>query len=357
MFTKKKVIFVLLSLTFVSMPEQGMARTWAQFGDKINPFHTKPKLLSQDPTLSQRTSRTLKRNLNPCYATNCKTVAGLTGCLITDPLYAKYESPDRFFFKTYATKKDPDGNVVTDDTAQTFITRPVKVVLYRVKVKVDTQEGEEPVSYEKPEPVTKVVNVVSPTAYKHFLNVARQNPNCMEVFCKHNCTKIDVIEPSLIDSQAFVIKEGAGDVWVDGKKYTRDTLSNMDDTEIRNLAQSFLLEKRNNMISLRCLEETDGGVKMRMFCNECSKSLDATLGTVNPTCQTFDATTNVASDIKAYELNAEYQAQLAKVQEEQDMNARDAALRAEADPSAPLDISQIANNTNTAFNGVKSLFS
>lgn len=322
-----------------------MARTWAQFGEKVNPFHHEPKIKDQDPTISERVTRSLKRNLNPCYATNCKTVAGLIGCLITDPQFAKYETPDKFFFK----------NGVGANSGETFITRPVKVALYSRSVKTSDDDSTE--RYEEAQYVNKVVNIIAPKAYKAFLNVARANQNCMEVFCKHNCLIVDKMDDKTIDSQTVLFKNAGSDVWVRNTKYTPAKLADMTDEDLRTLAQQFLQDRRNSIISLRCLSEMDGGVKMRMFCNECAKALDGSLGQVNRTCQTFDPSQNVASDIKSFELDAEYQQKLAEIQKEQDLNLREVANNADnVTSTAGINFKDISTTINNGVDSLRTIF-
>ena len=264
-----------------------------------------------------------------CDAQNCATVAGLTKCLITDKSYAQWESGPFF-------KKNADG---------TYMQRITQVTVALSTSQVD----ESTATFEKPVTIPIIVNVISPSAFKAFQNVARNNPNCMETFCKNNCLLIQKMNPIAVENQVKYF-DSQSKIIIGGVPYKTPTIpannllgtekvegvdkwSQLDPEDKSRLAENYLIDQANNVTSMRCLSETDGGVKMRMFCSECRDTLDKShQAMLSTTCTSFSSSRNVGYGMELAELNEEYQQELGRARLEQERTIQQKALKA-GDPT------------------------
>jgi hypothetical protein len=250
-------------------------------------------------------------------------MARLINCLLTNDDYKKWEGGPFF-------KKNSDG---------TYMQRITNVA---VSLATKTIEGSD-ATFEKAITIPIVVNVISPGAYKAFQTVARKNPHCMEAFCKHNCLIMEKMDPRVIENQVKDF-EGRTSIIISGVVYKSPEIpadktkgtervnavnnwENKTPEEQSLLAQQYLIEQANKTTSLRCLSETDGGVKLRMFCSQCKDNLDkAHQAMLSKTCTSFDASRNVGYGMELAELNEEYQQELGRARLEQERAIQQKAL-------------------------------
>jgi hypothetical protein len=260
-----------------------------------------------------------------CTSEHCTTIAKLTRCLITDKEYAQFEGGPFF-------KKNPDG---------TYMQRITNVT---VALSTKTAEGSD-ATFEKPITIPIIVNVISPGAFIAFQRIAYQNPKCMEAFCRNNCLLIQKMDPLSVknqvkyfDSQSKIIIGGVvyrspeipvNRITGDDKVPAIDMWEGKTPEEKNKLAENYLIDQANNITSMRCLSETDGGVKLRMFCSQCALGLQkGEQGLLSKTCTSFDASRNVGYGLELAELNEGYQQELGRARLEQERKIQQDALMA-----------------------------
>ena len=336
----KKNTFIKVLFTSAAMISSLQSHaSWASFWGT-------DKIQDTDSTLGSRVSENIGSAFSSCAYAQCKTMAGLTNCLLTNENYKKYEG-GAFF------KKNSDG---------TFMQRITNVT---VALATSGLNGSS-VTFEKPITIPIIVNVISPSAFKAFQEVARANPHCMQAFCKHNCLVLEKIDPRVIENQVKDF-EGKTSIIIGGVTYkspeipadsaqgtprviAKNDWENKSPEEQSLLAQQYLIEQANRQTSLRCLSETDGGVKLRMFCSQCKDTLDqAHKAMLSQTCTSFDSAKNVGYGMELAELNEEYQQELGRARLEQEKTIQQKALEAGSGNITD-------TNPNATFSGMATQF-
>ncbi len=290
-------------------------------------------------------------SFSPCDAQNCATITGLTNCLVTNDDYEKWEAGPFF-------KKNSDG---------TYMQRITQVV---VALSTKTAPGADD-TFQVPITIPVIVNVISPAAFKAFQKVARQNPRCMETFCQNNCLLLQDMNPIAIENQVKYF-DSQSKIIIGGVVYRApavpannltgaEKVPSIDDWENKNpeekviLAQNYLIDQSNNITSLRCLSETDGGVKLRMFCSQCALGLDkGRQALLSKTCTSFDASRNLGYGMELEELSEDYQQELARAKLEQ---ARIIQQKALSDKNPKLRNANGAETKFINFSNIASQFS
>jgi hypothetical protein len=325
----KNTLIKLLLASVVILLSIASFKSYADW-ESWDRFWGNDKIQDTDESFVGRMEDNFQSLFSSCAANQCKTMAGITKCLITNKDYKKWEASGFF-------KKNQNG---------TFMQRITNVA---VALATKTVEDSPTVTFEKVITIPLIVYVVSPSAYTAFQEVARRNPHCMTTFCKHNCLILQKVDPRVIenqvkdfDAQTNVVVTGvvykSPEIPADPKNGTPktneiDIWTDMETDKKALVAQNYILEQSNKITSLRCLSETDGGVKLRMFCSECALNLDKShAAMLNKTCTSFDGQVNVGRGLELAELNEEYQQELARARLEQERKVQEKALAA-GDPN------------------------
>jgi hypothetical protein len=315
-------------------------------------FWGKDKIQDTDQGILDRTSENIGSVFSSCAANQCKDMAGLINCLITNDNYKKWEGSPFF-------KKNSDG---------TYMQRITNVA---VALSTRSTEGSD-TTFQVPITIPIVVNVISPAAFKAFQEVARQNPHCMQTFCKRNCLLLQKIDSVVIENQVKQF-DGQSSITVGDVVYKSpevpanktkltervnaiDLWTDMDPEKKSLLAERYLLDQANNITSLRCLSETDGGVKLRMFCSQCATNLDkGDLAMISKTCTSFDSSRNVGYGMELAELSEDFQRELAQARLEQERDIQMKALAANnpsiKDASPDINFSAMATKFSAGLPG------